>query len=458
MISRGKSVALVSHHSSGKLAKVQTELVKELRTRTGAGRVLHVPVTVQLKKRSNREPTHRSRSFLFAALGVATARIFGRDRLRFYENGIVGLNLPPSGQVVGARATRSTHPQALSGFGRLFSALFGRAIRVENPFAWRTKKEILDVIAQHGAAELISAAHSCAHVHERTAMTPHCGRCSQCIDRRFAVLAAEVEEHDPEEFHAVDLLHGPRSTGPDREMALGYVRHARRLAAITPMEFLTSFGEVSRALRFFDEPAGAVAARLHALHRRHGEGVAQIMERALRAVIDRRNLETLAPDCLLRLTGGDVFGLPALGAEAAVAASPASLPAAGETDRVNRDTIELFELRIGGANVVEIAGLGTFKGATAEVLATLAPMHLKAAGEGLEPEDYPVLGPEALAERWCVDGGEPVRQRIRRARRALDQGWQKAGRSALDEDAIIENVPWKGYRLNPFRVRVVRTG
>ena len=30
-----------------------------------------------------------------------------------------------------------------------------------------------------------------------------------------------------------------------------------------------------------------------------------------------------------------------------------------------------------------------------------------------------------------------------------------AGRPVLPEDAIIENLPWHGYRLNPFRVRLV---
>jgi hypothetical protein len=25
----------------------------------------------------------------------------------------------------------------------------------------------------------------------------------------------------------------------------------------------------------------------------------------------------------------------------------------------------------------------------------------------------------------------------------------------LPDDAIVENLPWQGYRLNPFRVRLV---
>ena len=69
-------------------------------------------------KALGREYTQRTRSFLFAALGVTFARMSGLDRLRFYENGVVSLNLPPSPQVVGARASRTTHPRVLGGFTR----------------------------------------------------------------------------------------------------------------------------------------------------------------------------------------------------------------------------------------------------------------------------------------------------------------------------------------------------
>ena len=39
-----------------------------------------------------------------------------------------------------------------------------------------------------------------------TKLHPHCGQCSQCIDRRFAILAAGQDEDDPEDAYKVDLL------------------------------------------------------------------------------------------------------------------------------------------------------------------------------------------------------------------------------------------------------------
>jgi len=71
--------------------------------RPGADMLRHVPIRVQLRSGTNAEGTHRSRSFLFAALGMATAVAFGKNQVSFYENGVVSLNLPPVGNVLGTR-------------------------------------------------------------------------------------------------------------------------------------------------------------------------------------------------------------------------------------------------------------------------------------------------------------------------------------------------------------------
>ena len=39
--------------------------------------------------------------------------MLGLNRVHFYENGIISLNLPVCAQVVGGRATRTTHPRVM---------------------------------------------------------------------------------------------------------------------------------------------------------------------------------------------------------------------------------------------------------------------------------------------------------------------------------------------------------
>lgn len=103
VIDEGRSVALVSHRSSGKIDAKQQQLVRDLTARSSR-KPLHVPVWVNKDKALGREYTQRSRSFLFASLGAVVARLFNLWRIRFYENGVVSINLPISAQVVGGRA------------------------------------------------------------------------------------------------------------------------------------------------------------------------------------------------------------------------------------------------------------------------------------------------------------------------------------------------------------------
>jgi hypothetical protein len=142
--------------------------------------------------------------------------MFKLSRIRFYENGIISFNLPISAQVVGARATRTTHPQVINGFAKIFSALAGKPFSVENPFLWKTKTEVINDIVKAGCADTIKFSTSCTYTWGMTKLHTHCGKCSQCIDRRFAILAAGAQEYDPAEAYGVDLLIGERAEGEPR--------------------------------------------------------------------------------------------------------------------------------------------------------------------------------------------------------------------------------------------------
>lgn len=153
IIDRKHKVALISHFSATKIMPIQRALQKHMAEVLAAKRLKDVPMRVQLRGVTNAEGTHRARSFLFAALGMATAVAFGRDRVSFYENGVFSLNLTPVGNVLGTRATRTTHPQTLERFQNLFSRIFTVPLRVDNLFLWRTKTEIVETIARLGMAD-----------------------------------------------------------------------------------------------------------------------------------------------------------------------------------------------------------------------------------------------------------------------------------------------------------------
>ena len=222
-----RRVALINHRSTPKVGRRHARLMDGLRRHAAGTPLLHVPVPINKDRRFCRESTQRSRSFVYLALGATFAQMIGLYRLRFYENGVVSMNLPPAPQIVGARATRTTHPRVIAGFSALLSAIAGRRFDVENRFLWTTKTEVVRLLAEAGCAELIPWSTSCAQTRAATRALPHCGVCSQCIDRRFAVLAAGQEQAEPTTDYGVDLLTGARAELADRTLIGAYFDHWR---------------------------------------------------------------------------------------------------------------------------------------------------------------------------------------------------------------------------------------
>ena len=246
---RRHRVALVSHQSSSKMFDRQRYLAGEL-SRRFPGMTLHIPVRITKQQTvPTVEYTQRTRAFLFTALAAAVAAMMGRKRVRFYENGVVSYNLPIAGQVIGAQATRTTHPRVIRDLTRFLSVLLRDDFAVENPFSWKTKSEVAKLIAESGHADLVRHSVSCSRIRSMTTLHPHCGTCFQCIDRRFAALDADLGEFDPPEMYRTDLLLGERETGLDRSMAESYVRRALEFRRVTRAGFLSQcIGEISRGM------------------------------------------------------------------------------------------------------------------------------------------------------------------------------------------------------------------
>ncbi len=443
LVVHGKRTALVSHRSAPKIVAAQNYLVDELRRRFGSNRILHVPVRAHLKKEFGREETHRTRSFLFAALGAVTAHLMHRNRICFFENGVVSLNLPPVGQVVGARATRTTHPQALAGFQRVFSAALGQTFGVSNPYGWMTKSEVIARIAQNDCHDLIRHTRSCTRVRLMTRIHPHCGKCSQCIDRRFAVLAAGQEKNDPEDAYDVDLFLGKREAGPDREMALAFIRSASKINQMTEIEFFKHYGETSRIIGYFQEHANTVARRVFALYQRHAKKVCAVFDKAIRANASNIREGSLPADCLLSL-------VIAQGKEGSSYLAPTSEP-----ERLIEPTNEIRMAIDRDGKRVMFERWGEIKGESAKLLIALARPFREAISKELAPEHYPFLKTSVLKREINCDSDEVLRRRVLRCRNYIEKLAKATGETSPSLDAVIENSQWHGYRLNPDHVRLV---
>lgn len=282
-----RNAMLVSHRSATKAIAVQNGLVDDLSRLArleGCPVPQHVSVTLKRHdKRLRLEHTQRTRSLFYAAIAGAVASLIDRDRVCAYENGIIAMNLPIAGSVVGARATRTAHPRALVGFSKILSVVAGRTLTVDNPFALKSRSDVLQDLASSPA--LVAAKHtvSCAHVHTQTRMHPHCGVCSQCLDRRFGFLGTRMHEHDSAQSYAVDIAVDPLERPLARDLLLNMISAAYGYAECRSADdFVASHGEAARAVPFLMQARGldadAANSAVFDLHRRHGESVRRAVE------------------------------------------------------------------------------------------------------------------------------------------------------------------------------------
>jgi hypothetical protein len=301
----GKNLILVSHRSVATIDSRQRALFHRLQELYPRAGMLHIPVWINKEGRFGREPTQRTRSFLYSALGAVVAESAGAPGVSFFENGIVSLNLPVADEVVRARASRTTHPLTLSAFEQFYQLVMGHPVAFENPYLFDTKAEVLTRIKDAGAAGLIPYTCSCSHSMFKPRQQWHCGTCSQCVDRRFAMLAAGMATSESETDYESDVFVGLRKEGYERNIAIDYVRHGLELAQLSANAIAERFNvEFARATKCSARRSHD-AERLIELHRRHGRAVSRVLYQQLQLHAPRILDPGLPPSSLLALiTGG----------------------------------------------------------------------------------------------------------------------------------------------------------
>ena len=293
--------ALVSHRSAPKIAPKQKDLYNQIRSLCNKElKPLHIPVWIQKHGLKAPEDSQRSRSFLYASLSATVAAMFGKNRIQFYENGITSLNLPIAEQVLGARATRTTHPKSIAGFQKLFSLISNNSFVIETPFLWKTKTDVVELIKNNSQADLIKHSVSCSRVFSMTRLHTHCGNCSQCIERRIAMFAANCVKYDPDEMYHTDVFIGERQEGKDIIMAESYVRLMKEIADMNEIQLFSQFGELSRVIPYIHGSSDDVAGKVFELFQNNAEQVKRAISGAVKYYSGVFEAEALPDQCLLR--------------------------------------------------------------------------------------------------------------------------------------------------------------
>ncbi|WP_122816345.1 hypothetical protein [Nocardioides pantholopis] len=207
-MSAGETLQLVSHFSAPSISPFQKDLAARIRALAPGRTIIHRRVA--LNRNSKRldgtafptEPSSRSRSLLFLALGLAAAEP-SDGPLYIPENGFASLNPPLGPERRGALSTHTTHPRFLAELQDVLTKVGAHGL-IENPFQALTKGEmfagIVGLVGADEASAYLSASNSCAHTDGRfqgAAPGASCGVCFGCIVRRASFHAGGVADTTP---------------------------------------------------------------------------------------------------------------------------------------------------------------------------------------------------------------------------------------------------------------------
>jgi DpnII restriction endonuclease/queuosine biosynthesis protein QueC len=280
-------VCLVSHESQVGTIRTQRRLYEALERKL-PGRLQRYGFRCTLHDLRAEEETQRTRMFLYGSIAASLAHSFSQSRFFVFENGVTAINVPRRQDLMNARATRTTHPQTLALMEEFLSLIWENPFRIEMPYQWHTKGDILKKLVEHGGHDLISSSVSCSRTFQNTGDATHCGACSQCIERRLASYAMSVDDVDDVGIYSRDFISRPIEEGETRTMLIDYIRLANSLAGANfdafAREHINELAEVAPAFR--GRSPYEVTERMWELLRRHGEQI-MIGVRRIRDIHDR---------------------------------------------------------------------------------------------------------------------------------------------------------------------------
>lgn len=270
---------LVSHRSAAQITGTQKHLHDRLRAQFPKWSWPWIGFALHRTDGEDSDPSQRTRAFLLAALGFSLADALGIDRVVLADNGYVSINPPISRELVGALASRGTHPTLLRLMQVLANLVFARPIRIENPLADRTRAEALNVLKRHGCAELLGETSTCGKFRSPalSRAVPHCGGCSQCVDRRFAVMRSGLEEYDPAQRYKIDIFQDELPDGEPIKIATSYVAFAQRVRPMTPEQLFEAYSELFNALDPSAADSPLAGIRLTDVLQRHSQEVIDVL-------------------------------------------------------------------------------------------------------------------------------------------------------------------------------------
>ena len=281
LLEEDRKPLLLSHQSNNKLVKKRTELKDEVAKVYNDG-LIKWELPLKKKNGNSIEFTQRSRSFVYACLGIGFAKCLDLEDVYLSDNGIVSFNLRSTDQNIGTLNTRSTNPKLIYYVNELSKLMWqDKAPKVENKLIHLTKADVVKGIKKLNQDKLLPLTHSCVSTLGLTNVQPFCGVCSQCVDRRFATEYAEISKaNEPLNSYKVDIFRESLTSQIDRKIgkthAENYYRKAKIIQNASELEFMEYFNELWGFIPDNEDESDFLSNAM-ILHKRFSEQVIKVL-------------------------------------------------------------------------------------------------------------------------------------------------------------------------------------
>ncbi len=271
------TICLVSHNS-GNPTTINTQkniynIIKELYPK----RTKHIKFKCNMTGGRAPDETQRTRSFLYSSIAYAISSNLGVDELYFYENGITSLNFPKRADMINARSSRTTHPKTIKLLSDFYTLMNdSQTFTVQHPYIFKTKSDVISILKELQKAYLVNNTVSCSKVFKTSENHTHCGTCSQCVDRRFAMYFSEMDVDDGNGIYAINFILDSIENGGDRTTIIDYVRQALQFKKYSPGGFYYALADqLVDVLDYIEESQEDVFNNLYELCKRHGDQISE---------------------------------------------------------------------------------------------------------------------------------------------------------------------------------------
>lgn len=191
------------------------------------------------------EPSQRTRSFVFLVVGALVARRLGSNELLLMaENGQMAIHLPLSSARTSAFSTHTADPEVLRLCEEFLTELLGVKLKIDNPFLYSTKAEVVKRTCQHFFPSLTISTSCWKNARAMKFGARHCGECVPCLIRHIAI---STHCSDPT-VYARQLLAEPIRQLPEsddgRRNLVDLCEFIYRFSSMTDEDLLSEFPEL----------------------------------------------------------------------------------------------------------------------------------------------------------------------------------------------------------------------